>query len=561
MKTTGSLTYKIADEEWEFEAIHRLNYRTFVEEIPQHVENPERRLVDKFHDENTYLICLRGHRLLGMVAVRSRRPFSLDRKLENLDSYLPQARSVCELRLLAVAPDARAGVVCHGLMGALRDYCRHRHDLGVISGTVRQLKLYRHLGFQAFGPLVGGAGAKFQPMYVTLEAVQSRLPGRKPAGRKIAGHRPGANFLPGPVSISAQVRRAFAERPRSHRGASFVADFKDTQRRLRELANANHVEILMGSGTLANDAIAAQLSLLEVPGLILSNGEFGARLVDHAHRFQLRFTVHKIDWGETFRPSDIVAAISRNPRSRWLWAVHCETSTAVLNDLAMLKKVCAVHGMRLALDCVSSIGAVPVDLAGVFLASASSGKALGSFPGLAMVFHESAFAAAPNHLPRALDLGYYAQNDGVPFTLSSNLLDALDAALDRYDPSNFSRIAKLAAWLRFALRDMGAFIVGDNENLSPAVTTIALPPNLDSRLLGTQLEEAGYLLSYRSGYLLQRNWLQVCLMGEIDEADLRALVAALRGVFAESLAREPRAIPHRVEAAGSRHTRESGYPG
>jgi len=27
-------TYKIASEEWEFEQIHRLNYRTFVEEIP-----------------------------------------------------------------------------------------------------------------------------------------------------------------------------------------------------------------------------------------------------------------------------------------------------------------------------------------------------------------------------------------------------------------------------------------------------------------------------------------------------------------------------------------------
>ncbi|MBM4298657.1 MAG: aminotransferase class V-fold PLP-dependent enzyme [Deltaproteobacteria bacterium] len=537
MKTTGSLTYKIADEEWQFEAIHRLNYRTFVEEIPQHDENPERRLVDKFHDENTYLICLLGQRLLGMVAVRSRRPFSLDQKLENLDSYLPPARSVCELRLLAVAPDARAGVVCHGLMGALRDYCRRRHDLGVISGTVRQLKLYRHLGFQPFGPLVGRAGAKFQPMYVTLEAVQSRLPNRKPAGGKIAVRRPSANFLPGPVAISAHVQRAFAERPRSHRGASFVADFKDTQRRLCELANANHVEILMGSGTLANDAIAAQLSLLAAPGLILSNGEFGARLVDHAHRFQLRFSVHEIDWGEAFHPRDIVAAIARNPRSRWLWAVHCETSTGVLNELAMLKKVCAVHDMRLALDCVSSIGAVPLDLAGVFLASASSGKALGSFPGLAMVFHESDFAAAPNHLPRALDLDYYACNDGIPFTLSSNLLDALSAALDRYDPNDYTRVATLAAWLRAELRDMGAIIVGDNENLSPAVTTIALPANLNSRILGAELEDAGYLLSYRSGYLAQRNWLQICLMGEIFEAELRALVDALRRVFTATVTR------------------------
>jgi hypothetical protein len=34
-----NLTYKIASEPWEFEQIHRLNYRTFVEEIPLHVSN------------------------------------------------------------------------------------------------------------------------------------------------------------------------------------------------------------------------------------------------------------------------------------------------------------------------------------------------------------------------------------------------------------------------------------------------------------------------------------------------------------------------------------------
>ena len=33
--------YRIAREPWEFEQIHRLNYRTFVEEIPQHPPNPK----------------------------------------------------------------------------------------------------------------------------------------------------------------------------------------------------------------------------------------------------------------------------------------------------------------------------------------------------------------------------------------------------------------------------------------------------------------------------------------------------------------------------------------
>ena len=63
MKTEPGLKFKIAEHDWEFEAIHRLNYKTFVEEIPQHARNADERLIDKFHAENTYAIALEGERL------------------------------------------------------------------------------------------------------------------------------------------------------------------------------------------------------------------------------------------------------------------------------------------------------------------------------------------------------------------------------------------------------------------------------------------------------------------------------------------------------------------
>lgn len=167
----GSLSYKIADRTDEFEQIFRLNYKTFVEEIPQHEVNPEKRLVDKFHAENTYLICKDGERLLGMLAARDKRPFSLDLKLENLDSFLPPHRSILEIRLLAVEPDRRRTRIFAGLILMLAKYCDERgYDLGIMSGTTRQLKMYRHIGFIPFGPLVGKEGAYYQPMYLTLEA-------------------------------------------------------------------------------------------------------------------------------------------------------------------------------------------------------------------------------------------------------------------------------------------------------------------------------------------------------------------------------------------------------
>jgi N-acyl amino acid synthase FeeM len=167
--------FKIARTAGEFEQIHALNYRTFVEEIPQHEPNRKRRLVDRFHAQNTYLIALRGDRLVGMMAVRGERPFSLDVKLADLDSYLPPGRSVCEVRLAAVVAGERRGRVLWGLLQLVREYLEGRGwDLAIASCTPLQMKLYRHLGFVPFGPLVGTPEVPFQPMYITVEAFDAQ---------------------------------------------------------------------------------------------------------------------------------------------------------------------------------------------------------------------------------------------------------------------------------------------------------------------------------------------------------------------------------------------------
>jgi hypothetical protein len=178
MKFSAPLEFKIATEEWEFDLIHQLNYKTFVEEIPQHEPGPARRLVDKFHSENTYLICLCGKSLAGMLAMRAKRPFSLDLKLPRLDDYLPEHRSICEIRLLAVEKDFRMSHVLQGLLKLVKQHgAAQGYNLGIISGTTRQQKLYKHLGFVPFGPLVGTSEALFQPMYLTWEVFESRTKG------------------------------------------------------------------------------------------------------------------------------------------------------------------------------------------------------------------------------------------------------------------------------------------------------------------------------------------------------------------------------------------------
>ena len=528
--TTADLIFKVAVEDWELEQVHRLNYRTFVEEIPQHDPNPEGRLVDRFHAENTYIICLQGRRLVGMLAVRATRPFSLDSKLPNLDAYLPKGRTPVEVRLLAVEPEFRKTVVFSQLFEHVVRYClTEGYDIAIISGTTRQQRLYQHLGFVPFGPVVGSGDAQFQPMFVTLETfeVTAREFLRSSPARSF--HPSAVNFLPGPVAVRREVRRAFEQAPESHRAEGFITDFQAARQILCELVRAKNVELFVGSGTSANDAIAGQLSLLKGRGLVLTNGEFGERLVDHARRFNLKFDTLAFDWG---RPLDL-AALKRKLSGKiaWLWCVHCETSTGILADLDALKTLCAGRGVKLCLDGISAIGSLPVDLSGVYLASCASGKGLRAYPGLSMVFYSHEIAPAPDKLPRYLDLGYYGKENGTPFTFSSNLLHALHAAVKRVNwEKRFAETAEWSAWLRSRLTELGFELVGNGMKTSPAVVTIALPPMMNSVKIGEAMQEAGYLLSYNSGYLRRKNWIQICLLGECTREKVVSVTNALNRV-------------------------------
>lgn len=529
------LVFKFATEDWEIEQIHRLNYRTFVEEIPQHKSSPTHRLVDKFHAENTYLICLDDQKVVGMLAARGNRPFSLDQKLPELDTHLPKGRTVCEIRLLAIDKSfrgSRGGQILSGLLALLWQHGVERgYDLAIISGTMRQLRLYQHLGFVPFGPVVGTGDAQFQPMYVTLETfeVTAREFLRSAPAKSF---QPSAvNFLPGPVTVRREVRRAFEQAPESHRADGFKQDFQQTKKLLCDLTNAANVELLFGSGTLANDMVGAQLSLLPGSGIVLSNGEFGQRLADQARRFKLRFEHIEFDWGAPLDLAVLRERLSHVSAPSWVWCTHCETSTGVINDLAALKELCAQHGVKLCLDCISCIGTMPVDLTGVYLASCASGKGLRSYPGVAMVFYNHQILPADDHLPRYLDLGYYAHQEGIPFTFSSNLLHALHAAVRGVKwEKRFSELAEISTWLRTRLVESGFTLVGTGANQSPAVLTIALPAELNSVQVGKLMAESGFLLSCNSDYLRKQNWIQICLMGEIAREKVVALTNSLHRV-------------------------------
>ncbi|HDR7795881.1 TPA: aminotransferase class V-fold PLP-dependent enzyme [Bacillus luti] len=515
------LIYKVADQAWEFESIHKLNYKTFVEEIPQHEETKERVRIDCFHEENTYLICLDDDKLVGMVALRGKRPFSLDYKISNLDFYLQEhGENVYEIRLLSVEREYRNGRALLGLIRFLHRYLLlNGYELALISATTRELPLYEQMGFKPFHTLVGTEEAAFQPMYVTPAMFEESGVGSIMTREY--------TFLPGPVDIEDNVQKAFSTKPISHRSKPFQVTMNNVKKRLLQMTRAKHVQLMLGTGTLANDAIALQLRSLKGKGLVLTNGEFGNRLIGHAKRAQLHFDTYKKEMGELFIYTELEKMVATG-NYEWLWFVHHETSTGMLNNLEELNALSNKHQMKLCVDCISSIGAIPIDLKDVYFASGVSGKAIKSFTGVSFVFHN--YNVKVNEtLPAYMDIGMYEENESIPYSHSWNLIYALQEALKRFeDEKVYVKVKETYEYMEEAITSIGLKLVSPKEHAAKIILTLQLSEGQSSKMVGDALALQGYIVHYESAYLQKNNWIQIACLNHYKERDMKRMLNCLQ---------------------------------
>jgi len=537
----GNLIFKQAETAAEFDQIHQLNYRTFAEEVQQYVPDGSGVLVDRFHDKNVYFIAVENGRVLGMVAANDQPPFSVEKRLPDSASLEALGGPLFEVRLLALEPDSRHSMILGCLLWELYRYASKRgYSHAVISGITRNLEMYERIGFQALGPAVGSGDASFVPMALSLQNPPKHLERHTKAflareARQARQARttgpPLINLMPGPVEISADVRQAFARPPVSHRSLEFVNAYERTRETLGHLSGGLNVAVMVGSGTTANDCVAMHLraAFQDAPGLMLVNGEFGERLVGQASRAGLRFRALRWRWGSPWDLEEVASALTEPPA--WIWAVHLETSTGVLNRVPELISLASSRGVRVALDCVSSVGAVPLPEQGVWMSTGVSGKSLGAYAGLAFVF------ASPQALdqtsgasfPASMDVAAAAAQSGPQFTVASPLLFALETAMAPYGSAETERERwahqqNLGHSVRSQLRRMGIQPLPAEQDAAPCVTTFPIP----SDSFVEKCRRAGFELGSESGYLLKRRWAQIATMGAVDCADLDRLFAGLR---------------------------------
>ncbi|MEX0787759.1 MAG: alanine--glyoxylate aminotransferase family protein [Anaerolineales bacterium] len=193
----------------------------------------------------------------------------------------------------------------------------------------------------------------------------------------------------GPSMAPPSVLQAMAAPLLGYLDPEFLGVLADIRRLLRTTFQTENEWTLAVSGT-GTAAMETALGNLIEPGdrvLACVHGYFGARLADMAARYGAEVHAIQRDWGQAFDPDEIRAAL-RPGIVKLVTLVHAETSTGVLQSgIAEIAAACHEAGALLVLDCVTSLGCVPVtvDAWDVDVAYSAGQKGISAPPGLSPI--------------------------------------------------------------------------------------------------------------------------------------------------------------------------------
>ncbi|MCX6000231.1 MAG: alanine--glyoxylate aminotransferase family protein [Chloroflexi bacterium] len=353
--------------------------------------------------------------------------------------------------------------------------------------------------------------------------------------------------IPGPTPCPDEVLRAMTKQMINHRGKEF-GDLitKSTEQLKKVFQTKGDVLILTASGTGGLEAAAVNVLSPNDKVLGVSIGAFGDRFADIAQQFGANVKRLTFEWGTAADPEAIRQALKADPSVKAVLVTHNETSTGVTNDLGAISKVVREFGPLLVVDGISSVGSInlPVDEWQCDVVITGSQKGWMAPPGLSMIsMSQKAWQAFEKaKMPRFYwDLGkarkFLEEKKQTPWTPAVSVMYALAVGLDIMEKETlagvFARHARAGKAIREGVKSLGLSLLADEAHASNTVTAIKGPAGVDvKKLLQTLREEHKVVLSGGQGRLDGKIF-RIGHLGWVDEADMKEVVAALKGVLAK----------------------------
>jgi alanine-glyoxylate transaminase/serine-glyoxylate transaminase/serine-pyruvate transaminase len=330
-----------------------------------------------------------------------------------------------------------------------------------------------------------------------------------------------------------------------HLDPAFLAILDETCERLRQVFRTANPLTLPISGTGSAGMEAAFVNVVGPGDVVVVgvNGVFGERMCDVASRCGADVVRVEAEWGRAIDPQRLLDA---HPSPKVIALVHAETSTGVRNDVEPVGEL--KGDALLLLDCVTSLGGIPVEIDdwGVDIAYSGTQKCLGVPPGLApLTVNERAI---DRFVERSqswyLDLrmiAKYALDGGsgrtyhhtAPTAMIAALDAGLGALLDEGLEASWARHAECGRLLQDGLEKLGFRLFAEDGHRLPELTTAWIPDSVadEAAVRRTLLERYDIEIGGGLGAYAGKVWRIGCMGHTARPRNVTLLLGALAEVI------------------------------
>ena len=355
-------------------------------------------------------------------------------------------------------------------------------------------------------------------------------------------------LTPGPLTTSRSVKQAMVHDWGS-RDASFIEINRSVLSRLTALINGGEDIVtvpMQGSGTFAVEAMLTTLVPREGKVLVVINGAYGHRakkICDIAGR-----ATEVYETPEDTPPNLVAidALLKSDLAITHVFAVHCETTSGILNPISELADLVRRHGRSLLIDAMSAFSAIPLDATRTPFdaVAASSNKCIEGVPGLGFVICRKTVLekAKGNATTLVLDLqdqwSNFVKTGQYRFTPPIHVIAAFHQALAEFDAEGGvagrgRRYAENCRILIEGMRALGFETLLPDHLQAPIIVTFRMPAekNFVFQEFYDRLKECGYVIY--PGKLTVADSFRIGCIGRLNADHMRGALATIREILDE----------------------------
>lgn len=354
----------------------------------------------------------------------------------------------------------------------------------------------------------------------------------------------GEPFLltPGPLTTAYEVKQAMLKDWGSWDG-DFRAMTADLRARLLALLGEGKEAFdcvpMQGSGSYVVEAMLASFVPRDGKLLVLANGAYGlraAKTMDYLGR-----DYHLLNKGDYLPPrgEEVAEILTNDPDITHVLAIHCETSSGILNPIDEISEATYTAGRKLLIDSMSAFGAVELEANQIRFEAlvSSTNKCIEGVPGFGFVLARKEALETARGNSHSLSLDIHAQWEAMEktgqwrFTPPTHAVAAFIEALKMHEAEGGvkgrgGRYTQNRDILVSGMRELGFETLLDACWLSPIIVTFFCPEdeNFSFDRFYELMKEHGFIIY--PGKLTLVDSFRIGCIGRLDGAIMRRVVAA-----------------------------------